>query len=152
AGRPLGAAIPSQERTSKPGSVSATGTTPGKAGQGAALVTARARSLPDLIWEVATVTESTSKSTSPASTAWTGAAPPRYGTWVSFALAVEPSNSPTRCWVEPMPTELKVTLPASRFAMSSSSASDLAGWSARTAITKGKVETREIIWKSLTGW
>lgn len=77
AGVPAGAARPSQERTSKPGSTAEAGGTSGRVGQARALVTARARSRPDLMCGMATVSVSLSTSTSPAITACTGAPPPR---------------------------------------------------------------------------
>ncbi|MNT72828.1 hypothetical protein D3C71_1200300 [compost metagenome] len=55
------------------------------------------------------------------------------------------------CWVDPTPTEVNVTRPGSLAARASRSSSVLAGWSARTAITKGKDETVDRKLKSLTG-
>ena len=55
------------------------------------------------------------------------------------------------CWVDPTPTEVKVTVSGFLRASASRSASVLAGWSARTAMTKGKAETVERNVKFLTG-
>ena len=55
------------------------------------------------------------------------------------------------CWVEPTPTDVKVMRPGSFLAISSSSASVLAGCSARTATTNGKADTVEMNEKSFTG-
>src|SRR5262245_20663376 len=104
-GTPAGAKTPCQDVASKPGSVAATGGTPGAVALGSVLVTASARIVPAFTCGQASVMLSKARSIRPPPSAFMTSATLRYGTCTILVPVLSWNNSAARCVEVPAPDE-----------------------------------------------
>src|SRR5713101_900025 len=111
AGVPFGAPMPNHALASYPLTVSATTGTSGSASLRISVVTASARSLPDLMNSIEDGILSNIASTVPPIRSVSAGPEPRYGTWVILTPVIAMNNSPDRCTDVPLPDDAMLILP-----------------------------------------